>query len=120
MRIIPVNVHNILDYIYGVLIIASPWIFNFAKGGAETFVPVAVGILTILMALFTNYKYSAFKIISFNAHLTLDLIIGIFTAASPWIFGFSQYIYFPHLVFGIFAVVVSVMSKRFVNYIAYE
>ena len=30
MRFIPTRAHGVLDYIVGLLLIASPWIFNFA------------------------------------------------------------------------------------------
>jgi hypothetical protein len=119
MRVIPVNVHNIIDYIYGVLIIAAPWLFNFARGGAETYVPVAAGLLILLMSLITNYKYSLAKVIAYNMHLRLDIVIGLFLIASPWIFGFYDYVYIPHLVFGIIAVVTSLMSKKHVSYREY-
>jgi hypothetical protein len=119
MRVIPVNVHNFLDYLYAVLIIAAPWIFNFASEGPETYVPVAAGILVLLMSLMTNYKYSAVKLIAYNTHLTLDILLGLFLIASPWLFGFSDYVYIPHVVFGVIAVVVSLMSKKFVNYREY-
>jgi hypothetical protein len=119
LRVIPVNVHNILDYLYGILIIAAPWIFNFARGGSETYVPVAAGIAVIGMALMTNYRYSAAKVIAYNTHLTIDLVIGVFLTASPWLFGFYDYVYIPHVVFGIFAIITSLMSKKFVNYREY-
>jgi hypothetical protein len=119
MRFIPVNVHNIMDYIYGVLITASPWLFGFTQGGAETYIMVSVGIFGLLISLITNYKYSLAKIIAFNFHLKLDLVIGIFLVISPWLFGFSDYVYKPHLIFGLFAIVVSLTSKRFVNYKEY-
>jgi hypothetical protein len=119
MRVIPVNVHNIMDYIYGILIIAAPWLFDFARGGTETYVPVAVGITVLLMALLTNYRYSAAKIIAYNTHLTFDLLIGVFLTASPWLFGFNDYVFIPHVVFGLIAVFTSLMSKKFVNYREY-
>jgi hypothetical protein len=119
MRFIPVDVHNIMDYIYAVLIIAAPWLFGFARGGAETYTAVAAGILVLLMALFTNYRYSMVKVIAFNTHLTLDLVIGIFVLVSPWLFGFSDYVYIPHVTFGIIAIVTSLTSKKFVNYVEY-
>jgi hypothetical protein len=119
MRVIPVNVHNIMDYLYGVIIMAAPWIFDFARGGTETYVPVAVGAAVLLMALMTNYRYSAAKIIAYNTHLTLDLVIGVFLTASPWLFGFNDYVYIPHVAFGLIAVFTSLMSKKFVNYREY-
>jgi hypothetical protein len=56
MRIIPTKIHGILDYVMGLLLIAAPWIFDFGRDGAETWVPVVLGVSTILHSLFTNYE----------------------------------------------------------------
>ncbi len=113
MKIISTKAHAILDYLMGILLIASPWLFGFAGRngndggdndgvyGAETWVPVVLGIGTLLYSLFTNYEYSAARKISMKTHLALDTFSGIFLAASPWIFGFSEHVYLPHLILGI-------------------
>jgi len=81
---------------------------------------IAAGAAVILIALFTNYEYSLAKIIAFNANLTLEIIIGILLAAGPWILGFSTEKYIPHLVLGISLVLISLMSKKFINYRPYS
>jgi hypothetical protein len=101
MRIISTKAHGVLDYLMGILLIASPWLFNFARGGAETWVPVILGAAAIGYSLLTNYELGAFKTISMRSHLNLDLMSGAFLAASPWIFGFNDYVYLPHLILGI-------------------
>ena len=101
-----------MDYLVGILLIAAPWIFNFDRGGAETWVPVVLGVSTILYSLMTNYEYSISKTISMRTHLTLDLISGIILAASPWLFGFSEYVYLPHLIVGILEIGASLMTER--------
>jgi hypothetical protein len=101
MRIISTKAHGVLDYLMGVLLIASPWLFGFAGGGAETWVPVILGAGAIVYSLITNYEMGAFKTISMRAHLNLDLMSGAFLAISPWFFGFNEYVYLPHLILGI-------------------
>ncbi|HMI60730.1 MAG TPA: hypothetical protein VK518_07480 [Puia sp.] len=49
-------------------------------------------------------------------HLRLDLVSGVILSVPPWLFGFSTYIYLPHLVLGILEVMVSLMT----NTIPYE
>jgi hypothetical protein len=34
MRFIPTRIHAIVDYVTGILLIAAPFIFRFADGGA--------------------------------------------------------------------------------------
>jgi hypothetical protein len=36
MRFIPTRIHGMMDYAMGLLLIAAPWLFGFARGGAET------------------------------------------------------------------------------------
>src|SRR3982750_3165558 len=111
MRFIETKTHGYLDYIMGVLLIAAPWIFDFNRGGAETWVPVVLGIAMIGLALMTDYEMGAARKISMCTHLTIDLIAGALLAASPWIFGFSDYIWAPHLVLGILEMGASLMTK---------
>ena len=101
MRLISTKAHGVMDYLVGVLLIAAPWIFDFARGGAETWVPVILGIGTIVYSLMTNYEMGAAKMISMKTHLAFDFISGAFLAVSPWIFGFNEYVYLPHLIVGI-------------------
>lgn len=56
MRWIGTKTHGYLDYIMGMLLIAAPWIFGFARDGAETWVPVILGAGVILYSLLTDYE----------------------------------------------------------------
>jgi len=112
MRFIPTKVHGVLDYLVGVLLIAAPWLLKFARGGAETWVPVILGAGAIIYSLMTNYEFGLSKSISMRTHLMLDLMSGILLAASPWLFGFSDYVYLPHLLVGLFEIAASLMTVR--------
>lgn len=101
MRFISTKAHAILDYLMGVVLIASPWIFDFARGGYETWIPVIVGAGAILYSLFTDYEYSISRSLSMRSHLWIDGFAGGFLAASPWIFGFADFVYLPHLILGL-------------------
>ena len=111
MRFISTKVHGMLDYIMGLIIIASPWLFGFADGTAAQWVPVAIGIVLLLSSLMTNYEYSLAKMISMPTHLGLDVLAGIFLIASPWLFGFASRISTPHIVFGILEIGAGLMTK---------
>jgi hypothetical protein len=112
MRFIPTKVHGILDYLVGILLIAAPWLLGFARGGAETIVPVVLGAGAILYSLFTDYELGLVKRIPMGTHLTLDVISGIFLAASPWLFGFSNLIWQPHVIVGIIEICAGLMTQR--------
>ena len=101
-----------MDYAVGILLIAAPWLFDFARGGAETWVPVILGAGAIVYSIMTNYELGLSKTISMRTHLTLDFLSGIVLAASPWLFGFSEYVYLPHLIVGIFEIVASLITVK--------
>jgi hypothetical protein len=111
MRFIETRTHGYLDYIMGILLIASPWIFDFAMGGAETWIPVILGAGMIVLALFTDYELGAIRKISMRMHLTIDLISGALLAVSPWLFGFADDVWEPHLIPGVFEIGASLMTK---------
>lgn len=111
MRFIPTRVHAVLDYLMGMFLIVAPWILGFVQNGAETWVPVFLGVGMLLYTVCTDFEYGAFKLLSVRAHLTIDLLASIFLATSPWIFGFADFIYLPHLVLGIAGTVASLTTE---------
>lgn len=112
MRIIPTRIHGVLDYLVGLLLIAAPWLFDFARGGAETWIPVILGVGALLYSLFTDYELGLVRRLSMSTHLTLDLVSGLLLAVSPWLFGFADYVYVPHLVVGLIEIGASLMTQR--------
>lgn len=101
MRFIPTRVHGAVDYGMGVLLIVAPWLLGFAGGGAETWVPVVLGIAAIGYSLFTDYELGLVRRIPMRTHLGLDLGSGVLLATSPWLFGFAGLVYLPHLILGL-------------------
>jgi hypothetical protein len=112
MRWIGTKTHGYLDYIVGVLLIAAPWIFGFARDGAETWVPVVLGAGVIVYSLLTDYELGMSPTISMRTHLMLDLVGGVILAISPWLFGFADYIWQPHLILGILEIGAALMTKQ--------
>jgi len=101
-----------MDYLMGALLIASPWLFNFARGGAETWVPVILGAGAIVYSLLTDYELGVSRSISMRTHLTLDMWSGILLAASPWLFAFNEYVFMPHLILGLLEIGASLVTER--------
>ena len=112
MRFIPTKVHGALDYTVGGFIAASPYLFNFARGGAETKIPQATGMAAVVYSLLTNYEWGIKKVIPMRQHLLLDLAGGALLAASPWLFGFSKKTYLPHLLMGLFEMGAALTTKQ--------
>ena len=112
MRFIPTKVHGILDYLYVLVLFFTPTIFHFSTNGAPTLIMDVVSSTVLVYSTFTKYELGISKYLPMRMHLLLDIIVGIFLAASPWIFGFARYVYVPHLFFGLFAVVAALLTKK--------
>ena len=102
--------HGIIDYIVGILLIAAPYILNFANGGPEQWVPQVLGGLILLMSLVTSYELSIAKLIPYRAHLVLDVVQAVFLAASPWLLDFADRIWWPHVLVGAMELLVVALS----------
>lgn len=112
MRFIPTRVHGMLDYLTGVLLIAAPWLFDFAQGGAETWIPVVCGAGALVYSLFTDYEFGLVRRLPMTTHLMLDAGSGVLLAASPWLFGFADYVWVPHLVFGLLEIGAALTTQK--------
>lgn len=110
IRIINRQTHAILDYATGIGMLAAPWIFGLADHIAARNMLLGAGVFVIMMSSFTNYEGGASKKIAMSTHLWGDLSLGIFLAASPWLFFFNDQTYGVHVAFGLLAVVVSLLT----------
>jgi len=104
--------HGILDYIVGAILAVSPWVFGFAEGGVETWLPVSLGILAVAYSLVTNYELGLIRIVPMSMHLVLDFLSGVLLAASPWVFGFADRVFAPHLSFGVMEISAALMTRQ--------
>jgi len=109
---IPTRVHGVIDYVWGVLLIAAPFLFGFDDGDVAQWLPMAIGLVAILYSLLTRYELGLVHAIPMSVHLGLDVLAGLFLAISPWLFGFADRIWWPHLVFGGLAVIIASMTER--------
>ena len=98
----------------GALLIVAPWLFGFADAPDEaaTWVPVVLGLGVIAYSLLTDYELGVARKIPMPTHLMLDLGGGVLLALSPWLFGFSEWVWVPHLVFGILEIGAALVTKK--------
>ena len=111
MRFIPTRVHGMLDYAMGALLIVAPWLFGFAEGGAETWIPVILGVGALAYSLLTDYELGAVRAIPMRIHLMLDLASGALLAVSPWLLNFDERVWMPHLILGLLEIGASLMTR---------
>ena len=116
MRLIPTKVHGVLDYLSGLLLIASPWLFGFANDSFAQWVPIVVGATILLASLITDYELSLAKIIPMQTHLAMDVLGGATLAASPWLFGFDEWVYWPHVLLGVAEIGAGLFTQQVPSY----
>jgi hypothetical protein len=110
MHILSTRTHGVIDYLMGLVLIAAPYVLGFATGGPEQWVPMALGIGMIVYSLVTDYELAVAHLLPMRAHLVLDGLAGLLLAASPWLFGFADQVYLPHLILGVLEVGTSVVT----------
>jgi hypothetical protein len=101
---LPTRIHGILDYVIGALLVVAPWLLGFAAGGAETWVPVVVGVAIVAYSAATHYEMGLLPRLSIPVHLWLDALLGVLLAISPWVLGFDDRVWLPHVVVGVLLV----------------
>jgi hypothetical protein len=101
MRFISTRTHGVLDYVVGALLIVVPYNLGFADGTVAQWVPQLLGLVAIGGAMLTDYELGVVRVIPLPIHLGIDIASGVLLALSPWLFGFADRVFWPHLVVGI-------------------
>jgi len=110
-QVIPTRIHGMIDYATGVLLLAAPFLFGFADGSAAQWIPMILGVATIGASLMTRYELGVYGLIPMPMHLMLDAGTAILLIASPWLFGFADRIYWPHVMVGVFELIIGALSR---------
>jgi len=111
MRFVSTKIHAILDYASAVLLFPLPWILGFNEVAAATWVIIFVALMILTLSLFTNYEGGMMGAVPMRVHLLVDVVTGLALACSPWIFGFADQVYLPHVAFGLFETFAAVLTS---------
>jgi hypothetical protein len=101
MKFINRKAHAVMDYLVGVILIAAPWLLGFTDNEPAKWSAVGVGIVLLAMSLITDYEGGLIKAVPMGFHLGMDVLAGLFLAVSPWLLGYHNQVYLPHLIVGI-------------------
>ncbi|MDQ3822401.1 MAG: hypothetical protein M3321_04075 [Actinomycetota bacterium] len=55
-RVVPVEIHAVLDFALAVLLIAAPFLFGFRDEGAPTAFFIVLGVVHMLLTIATRYR----------------------------------------------------------------
>lgn len=112
MKRLSTKTHGKIDYIIGLILVSSPWIFDYAASYQYyIWIPFALGSFIILYSMLTDYEHGFSPVIGVKVNLVLDFLCGAFLAASPWIFNFHEILYLPHVVLGGLLVLNALLSR---------
>ena len=65
----------------------------------------------IAYSLCTAYECGVAALISMPTHLVLDAAGGLVLATSPWLFGFADRVWVPHLVIGLVEIGTAALTR---------
>ena len=109
---IPTRVHGVIDYIVGLVLILAPFILGFADGTAAQWVPIIIGVATIGLGMITRHEMGVAKIVPMTTHIVIDVVAGLLLLASPWLFGFADRVWWPHVLVDFTYIVISLLTAR--------
>lgn len=90
LRFITPTLHGVADYTAGTGLILAPFVLNIGQVySAALWLSVVTGIAVIGASLLTDYKLGAFRLIPFQGHLAIDLLVATTFMILPFAFGFS-------------------------------
>ncbi len=112
MHFISTRTHGVIDYLMGALLIVAPYILGFADGTTAQWIPQIVGAALIGASLLTNYELGVVRMIPMPVHLFLDIAAGALLAVSPWLFGFADRVFWPHLILGLLEIGAGLTTRR--------
>lgn len=101
MKFINRKTHAVMDYLVGVILIAAPWLLGFGDSEPAKWSAVGVSAVLLVLSLITDYEGGVIKAVPMGFHLGMDVVAGLFLATSPWLLGYQNQVFLPHLIVGI-------------------
>jgi hypothetical protein len=111
-RPISVQVHSVLDYVYGMLLVIAPWMFGFSGEASAQTMAVGFGVASMLWSAFTAYPASLVPFLPFRVHLWLDVLSGIMLIVAPILMPISPTAQTVLISFGCIAMIVAALTRR--------
>lgn len=114
LRIIPTQVHGMLDYLTGSALLAAPGLLGIKDDPRAALTLRLAGGGATAYSLLTDYELGLVRLLPMPAHLALDAISGALLASSPWLFGFAERgtrYWLPHALVGAAEILAAATSK---------
>lgn len=107
--------YGVINYITALVSMASPWLFGFAHvSSAALFIPLFVGWVQLIMAIFSNNSHGFIKIFPMPTHNVLDVFSGFVVFVSPFLYGFAygeHGVFWPQVLIGGTFLIAGIFTK---------
>jgi hypothetical protein len=101
-----------LQYLGSILLIISPQVFGFENvGGASIFIPIIMGILLLLIALFSDNKLGLIPVFPMQMNLFLAMFAGFLLIVGPGLYSFAQFVFWPHFLLGLMFFLLAIFTQ---------
>ena len=87
MRLIGAWSHAIIDYTVVIIVLIGPSIAGFA--GRQQKMAYLLGVMLLVLAILTRYPLGIIRLIRFQIHGALELLIALLFLVLPWLANFS-------------------------------
>jgi hypothetical protein len=115
-RIIPQDVHSVMDYLDGGGVLAGAFLTSCPKAKAASWLLGGTGVAASSL---TDYRLSLAKVIPIEAHETIDYAFGLSAVAAPFVLGYRKtapLVAAMHVAIG----VGTILASLFTDYRAYR
>lgn len=112
MRFLPTRVHGVIDYLWGIALIAIPFVAGFAEAPFAKWIAIVFGAGAIAYSLVTDYEVGLVRLVPVPIHLGLDIVAGLALALAPWLIAAPDRARWTFVAFGLFAVVAGLVTRR--------
>ena len=109
-RVIPVDVHSVMDYAGGATVASAGWMSGSA---AACTAGSALSAIVVGVSLFTDYRLSLKKLIPIEVHEIADYVWGASCILAPFVFGYakkSKLAAWTHIVVGASTIIASLFT----------
>ena len=96
---------NIVNALAGAGLFLSPWLFSFSGEQAASWNAWIGGLLVAIVAVAAVAQLETWE-------EWVNLGIGLWLVISPWVLGFADRVFWPHLLFGLFSVVAGLTTEK--------
>jgi hypothetical protein len=109
--------YGVINWAVAFLLLASPWCWGsfytgfYTVGGAALFLPLLIGWLQFIMAVFSNNKHGFIKQFPMQMHFFLDVLTGSFLMCSPFVYAFSDKVFWPQVLLGGTLLIAGIFTK---------